>query len=141
MYIDTVIDLVNEKGFDDRMRDEYIGSIRARLDSLIEGTKGVIFNTQLSVDFNDLLDRQVIIELEDIKSSEDKSFLMALIISRLSEALKSRHRTEPKFRHITLIEEAHRLLTRVMPGDSLNRKMGVELFSDLLAEIRKAMQK
>ena len=137
MYIDTVIDLVNEKGFDDRMRDEYIGSIRARLDSLIEGTKGVIFNTQLSVDFNDLLDRQVIIELEDIKSSEDKSFLMALIISRLSEALKSRHRTEPKFRHITLIEEAHRLLTRVMPGDSLNRKMGVELFSDLLAEIRK----
>lgn len=137
MYIDTVVNLVGEKDFDDRMKYEYIGSIRARLDSLIEGTKGVIFNTQLSVDFNDLLDRQVIIELEDIKSSEDKSFLMALIISRLSEALKSRHRTDPEFRHITLVEEAHRLLTRVMPGDSQNRKMGVELFSDLLAEIRK----
>ena len=137
MYIETVVKLVEEKNFDARLRDEYIGSIRARLDSLIEGTKGVIFNTRLSVDFNDLINRQVIIELEDIKSSEDKSFLMALIISRLSEALKARHRTDPGFRHITLVEEAHRLLARCLPGDSQNRKMGVELFSDLLAEIRK----
>ncbi len=137
MYIETVVELVKEKGFDDRLRDEYIGSIRARLDSLTEGAKGVIFNTQLSVDFNDLLDRRVIIELEDVKSSEDKSFLMALILSRLSAALKARHAREANFRHITLVEEAHRLLTKVSPGDSQNRKMGVELFSDLLAEVRK----
>ena len=136
-YIDVVVELVKHKGFDDRLRDEYIGSIRARLDSLINGTKGAIFDTQLSVDFNDLLDRKVIIELEDVKSSEDKSFMMALIISRLAETIKARHRRDPGFIHVTLIEEAHRLLTRVMPGDSQNRKMGVELFSDLLAEIRK----
>ncbi|WP_406546635.1 helicase HerA domain-containing protein [Succinimonas sp.] len=137
MYIETVVELVKEKGFDDRLRDEYIGSIRARLDSLTEGAKGVIFNTQLSVDFDDLLDRRVIIELEDVKSSEDKSFLMALILSRLSAALKARHARDANFRHITLVEEAHRLLAKVSAGDSQNRKMGVELFSDLLAEVRK----
>ncbi len=136
-YIEEVVKLVKSKGFDDRLRDEYIGSIRARLDSLTNGTKGAIFDTQLSVDFNDLLDRKVIIELEDVKSSEDKSFMMALIIGRLAETIKARHRRDPNFMHITLIEEAHRLLARVMPGDSQNRKMGVELFSDLLAEIRK----
>ena len=41
------------------------------------------------------------------------------------------------FRHITLIEEAHRLLSRYMPGDNRNRKQGVEVFSDMIAEVRK----
>ena len=44
---------------------------------------------------------------------------------------------EEKFQHITLIEEAHRLLSKYMPGDSMNKKQGVEVFSDMLAEVRK----
>ena len=47
------------------------------------------------------------------------------------------HRENPAFRHITLIEEAHRLLSRYVPGDSMNKKQGVEVFSDMLAEVRK----
>lgn len=136
-YIKTVIELVNEKGFDARLRDEYIGSIRARIESLTEGAKGRIFDTQLSIDFEDLLDRNVIFELEDVKAPEDKSFIMSLILSRLTAALKARHRKDPNFKHITLVEEAHRLLSRIAPGANDSKKMGVEMFTDLLAEIRK----
>lgn len=136
-YIDIVLSLVDEKGFDERLRDEYKGSIRARLDSLRAGAKGLMLDTPLSVDFMELLDRQVILELEGLKSGEDKSFLMGLVLGRMVEALKIRHARDADFRHITLVEEAHRLLTRPMPGDSPNRKLGVETFSDLLAEVRK----
>lgn len=136
-YIDIVLKLVDEKGFDERLRDEYKGSIRARLDSLRAGAKGLMLDTPLSVDFMELLDRKVILELEGLKSGEDKSFLMGLVLGRMVEALKIRHAERADFRHITLVEEAHRLLTRPSPGDSPNRKLGVETFSDLLAEVRK----
>ena len=136
-YIETVLRLVDQKGFDARLRGEYKGSIRGRLDSLTAGTKGLMLDTHLSVDFNELIDRKVILELEDLKSSEDKSFLMGLVLGRVTEVLKARHRKAPDFRHITLLEEAHRLLTRPQPGDSPNRKLGVETFVDLLAEVRK----
>lgn len=136
-YIDIVLALVDKKGFDDRLRDEYKGSIRARLDSLRAGAKGLMLDTPLSVDFMELIDKKVILELEGLKSGEDKSFLMGLVLGRMSEALKIRHAQDATFRHITLIEEAHRLLTRPQPGDSPNRKLGVETFTDLLAEVRK----
>ena len=36
-----------------------------------------------------------------------------------------------------MVEEAHRLLSRYEPGDSPNKKRGVEVFADMLAEVRK----
>lgn len=45
--------------------------------------------------------------------------------------------SDKHFQHITLVEEAHRLLSRYTPGDSLNKRQGVEVFSDMLAEVRK----
>lgn len=136
-YIDIVVKLVDEKGFDARLGDEYKGSIRARLDSLRAGAKGLMLDTPLSADFMELLDKRVILELEGIKSGEDKSFLIGLVLGRMVEALKIRRARDPDFRHVTLVEEAHRLLARPSPGDSPNRKLGVEIFSDLLAEVRK----
>lgn len=136
-YIDITIGLVDEKGFDERLQNDYKGSIRGRLDSLRAGAKGLMLDTPLSVDFMELIDKKVILELEELKSGEDKSFLMGLVLGRMVEALKARHRENPSFRHITLLEDAHRLLTRPMPGDSPNRKLGVETFTDLLAEVRK----
>ena len=53
------------------------------------------------------------------------------------EAVKHCHSLDKNFRHITLIEEAHRLLSRYLPGDNLNKKQGVEVFTDMLAEVRK----
>ena len=132
-------DVVKAQGFDDRLRDEYIGSIRARLKGLTVGAKGLMLNTPRSVDFVELLDRKVILELEYIKSASEKSLIMGFILSNLSEAIKVKYNKKGKkdINHITLIEEAHRLLSKYMPGDSLNKKQGVEMFSDMLAEVRK----
>ncbi|WP_338844539.1 hypothetical protein V8J88_12925 [Massilia sp. W12] len=87
--------------------------------------------------FDALLDQRVVIELDEIKDEGDKALLMGLIITRLAECMKQRHQANPAFRHLTLIEEAHRLLSRPEPGESGSKKLGVDMFCNLLAEVRK----
>lgn len=137
--LDRKIDkVVDAQGFDDRLRSEYIGSIRARLKGLIVGAKGMMLNTPRSLDFVELLNTKVVLELENIKSASEKSLIMGFILANLSEAIKVKYRESHKpIEHLTLIEEAHRLLSKFMPGDSMNKKQGVEMFSDMLAEVRK----
>ena len=131
--------VVKAQGFDDRLRDEYIGSMRARLKGLTVGAKGQMLNTPRSIDFVELLDKQVVLELEYIKSASEKSLIMGFILANLSEAIRVKYNKNGKksISHLTLIEEAHRLLSKYMPGDSMNKKQGVEMFADMLAEVRK----
>lgn len=129
--------VVNEQGFDDRLKNDYIGSIKARLLGLTSGGKGVLLDTQTSVDFMDLLNHKVVFELENIRSSAEKSLIMGFILINLSEAIREKYQIDGKFQHITLVEESHRLLSKTQAGDNPSKKQSVEMFSDMLAEIRK----
>ncbi|WP_405632166.1 helicase HerA domain-containing protein [Pseudoalteromonas sp. Ld20] len=133
--------IVKEQGFDDRLKQDYIGSIKARLQGLLIGSKGQMLNTPRSINFKDLAQRNVILELEEIRNPSEKSLIMGFVLANLNEAVRSNHEEYrsrgEKFRHITLIEEAHRLLSKFEAGDSSNKKQGVETFSDMLAEVRK----
>lgn len=129
--------VIKSKGMGKEFEEKYRGSLVARLSSLALGTKGRMLNTRRSMNFDQLLDKCVVIELEELKDEQDKALFMGLIITRLAECMKQRHSRDPKFQHLTLIEEAHRLLTRPEPGDGGARKMGVEMFANLLAEVRK----
>jgi hypothetical protein len=140
-FKDAIKKVTEQQGFDDRLKNDYLGSINARIQSLMVGAKGMMLNTPRSVDFSILAERQVVIELEEIKNGEEKSLIMGFIMTNLMQAVKAKHdnwsKTGKKFQHITLVEEAHRLFSRFSPGDSFNKKHGVEVFSDMLAEVRK----
>ena len=131
--------VIEKEGFDERLKGSYIGSVKARLDGLMLGSKGLMLNCRRSIDFDELLDRHVVIELEGIRSGNEKSLIMGFILTNFLEAVRRRyeHNHRQPHRHILLVEEAHRLLSRYTAGDSLNRKHGVETFADMLAEIRK----
>ncbi len=133
--------VVKAQGFDGRLEKNYIGSINARLQGLLVGSKGFMLNTPRSIDFIDLIEKNVILELEEIKSVSEKSLIMGFILINLNEAIKIKYKEYKKkgknFKHITLIEEAHRLLSKYVPGDNPSKKLGVETFSDMLAEVRK----
>lgn len=135
--IEQCKEVVKQQGFDERLHDEYIGSINARLQGLCVGAKGMMLDTANSVDFTDLLDKHVVIELENIKSANEKALIMGFILIKLNEAIKAKYLQQGKIKHLTLVEEAHRLLSKYQPGDAPNKKHGVEMFSDMLAEIRK----
>lgn len=134
-----VENVVKKQGFDERLKNDYLGSIRARLNGLIVGSKGFMLNTKRSINFKQLLNQKVVFELEEIRNGSEKSLVMGFILTHLLEAVKSNfdEQKEHGIKHIILIEEAHRLLSKYQPGDSMNKKQGVEVFTDMLAEIRK----
>ena len=128
---------VTKHNFDDRLKKDYIGSITARLQGLLVGSKGQMLNTRRGIDFRELIEKKVVLEIEEIKNGTEKSLIMGFILTNLCEALKSKFKKDKQFKHITLIEEAHRLLSKYSSGDSLNKKNSVETFADMLAEVRK----
>lgn len=130
-------EIIKSKGMGKEFEEKYQGSLVARLTNLTLGIKGRMLNTRHSINFDALLDKKVVIELEELKDEQDKSLFMGLIISRLAECMKIRHKSDKQFKHLTLIEEAHRLLSKVEQGDAESKKLGVTMFTDLLSEVRK----
>jgi hypothetical protein len=128
--------LIPEQGMGREFEEKYRGSLVSRLTSLTHGVLGEVLDVPQSLDFTALLDRHVVIELEEIKDGEGKALMMALMLGAVSEAIRHRHSKVNTFRHLTLVEEAHRLLSRPEAGDKA-RAMAVESFADLLAEVRK----
>lgn len=128
---------VEKQGFDERLKRDYIGSIKARLQGLLVGSKGIMLNVGRGIDFRELIEKKVVLEIEEIKNGSEKSLIMGFVLTNLCEALKAKYRVNRHFKHITLIEEAHRLLAKFTPGDSPNKKQGIETFTDMLAEVRK----
>lgn len=139
--IEKAESVVEEQGFDVRLKNDYIGSIKARLQGLTVGAKGLMLNTRRSLDFRDLVHKRVILELEEVRSGSEKALIMGFILANLMEAIRAEYEKakscDKEFRHITLVEEAHRLLGKYEPGDSRSKKQGIEMFSDMLAEVRK----
>lgn len=128
--------LIPEQGMGKEFEEKYRGSLVSRLTSLTHGVLGDVLDVPQSLDFHTLLDRHVVIELEEIKDGEGKGLMMALLLGAVGEAVRIRHSREPGYRHLTLVEEAHRLLARPDPGDKA-KAMAVDAFADMLAEVRK----
>jgi DNA helicase HerA-like ATPase len=136
--------VVTEIGYSQRVTDDVLGFIRVRLASLRHGTTGRFLEGGHPIDFGALLARNVVLEIEDVGDDADKAFLMGAVLIRLAEHLRLARRTSPVpeagLRHLTVVEEAHRLLRRAgsgaEPGGGGAAGHAVEMFAGLLAEIR-----
>ena len=133
--------VVEEIGYGDDIKKNVRGFVDVRIGSLRLGTPGRFFEGGHPLDVAALLRRNVVIELEGITNDQDKAFVMGALLIRLYEQLlleeKERfvaERSPNRLRHITVIEEAHRLLRNV-PIDSPSAH-SLELFASLLAEVR-----
>ncbi len=131
-------DVVTRIGYGPEITQNVRGFVDVRLSSLRHGTPGRFFEGGHPLDIPRLLDSNVVFEIEDVGDDRDKAFLMGTVIVRLVEHLRVRARKEENrqvtLRHVTVLEEAHRLLRRV-EGQGVAAH-AVELFAALLAEIR-----
>lgn len=130
-------EVVEEIGYGQEITDNVRGFIGVRLASLRLGTTGRFFEGGHRLDFDRLLANNVVIEIEDVGDDLDKAFLMGAVLIQLVEHLRLRDRsgaTGSGLRHLTVIEEAHRLLRR--PDASGPAAHAVEMFAALLAEVR-----
>ena len=135
--------VLNESDYSDDNKGDYTGSLVTRLKSLTNGINGLIFTTNDATD-EELFDRNVIIDLSRVGSSETKSLIMGLLILKLQE-----HRMEQRelganlndgLKHITVLEEAHNLLKRTSVAQSTEgaNMLGksVEMLANSIAEMR-----
>ncbi len=135
----AAIRMVREVGYSQRITDDVLGFIKVRLSSLRRGTAGRFLEGGHQLDFGRLLRTNAVLEFEDVGDDSDKAFLMGTVLVRLAEHLRMEHKARPsgqvRLRHLTVIEEAGRLLRRPeAPGGAAGR--AVEMFAGLLAEIR-----
>jgi hypothetical protein len=139
---------VNELGYDAKVRDNVLGALRARLESLLMESKGRMLGCQRGIPMRVLLERPTILELQWITDHEESSLILALLLVRLYEHLVAEQRVRGKaagagrpLRHVTLFEEAHRLLSAVPAAGSDPEKgsaaaRSTAVFANMLAEIR-----
>lgn len=151
-YLPTLYDLylkvesiVQSKGYYQEQQMNIQAALKARLASLMVGAKGSMFNCLHSIPDDELWNRPVVIELDNMGDDDEKAFLMGLLVSKLYEYRKATLNPEelvggmPK--HVLVIEEAHRLLANVPETtaglETANVKgKAVSAFVDMLSEIR-----
>src|SRR5580704_1947585 len=127
--------VIEDVGYGPELRADMRGFVDVRLRSLRTGSAGRFFEGGHPADIAALLDRNVVLALEDVANDEDKAFLIGTLIIRLVEHLRLRSKTASAsgLRHVIVLEEAHRLLRAGRDGASAH---AVELFAAMLAEIR-----
>ncbi|MGW0710965.1 ATP-binding protein [Streptomyces sp. NPDC002643] len=134
----TALKVVTDIGYGKEVADNVQGFIKIRLASLRLGTTGRFLEGGRPLDFGELLRRNVVFEIEDVGDDKDKAFLMGTILIRLVEYLRMEQRVTRRLsfplRHLSVFEEAHRLLRRAEEGGASGH--AVEMFAGLLAEIR-----
>ena len=124
----------------------YAGAMRARIDAfsirraqqLTRGFSGSAFLTDRPNDIGRLLDRPVIIELKSLGAGDEQTLMMALLLNAITEHYQSVRGPSPDLVHVTLVEEAHRLLARAAGGkpaqDAQAKEKAAEAFANVLAE-------
>jgi DNA helicase HerA-like ATPase len=139
----AAIRIVAEIGYSQQVADDVLGFVRVRLSSLRLGTAGRFLEGGHQLDFGRLLGTNAVIEIEDVDDDGDQAFLTGAVLIRLAEHLRMAHRADPAvpvapgLRHLTVLEEAHRLLrcpANGAPGGAAAQ--AAEMFGGLLAEVR-----
>jgi hypothetical protein len=137
---DKVEDVVDELGYSPETTMELKSSLRTRLNSLRIGGKGLMLDTRSSISFEELLKRPTVLELETLGDDEEKAFMMGLVLTMMYEYYVSKGFSEDKdLGHVTIIEEAHRLLANTDQKTAFTGDMkgkAVETFTNILSEIR-----
>ena len=83
-----------------------------RVESLTNGLVGQIFNGN-PVDDEILFDKNTIVDLSRVGSTETKALIMGVLVLKLSEYRQSASKgVNLPLHHVTIMEEAHNLLKR-----------------------------
>ena len=136
----NIKEIIDTSEYDAENKGAYKGSLLTRLQALTTGINGTIFVAD-ELTPEELFDKNVIVDLSRVGSSETKALIMGMLVLKLQEhRMAESGRMNSRLRHITILEEAHNLLRRTsteQSPDSANL-MGksVEMLSNAIAEMR-----
>ena len=136
--VDKVIDNCH---YEERIASNMKACLNTRINSLKRGWRGEMLNCACSTGWHDLFDRPCVINLSYVGDDVDKAFLMALILQFLYEYCQAKAElglvdfNSNGCCHLTVIEEAHRVMARC-DNPELPQSKSAMMFSNMLSEIR-----
>jgi hypothetical protein len=128
---------------------DYRGEIRSNIEaasliraqSLVSGPCASAFLTDRALDCAALLAHPTVIELKTLGNGDEQALMIALLLNAITEHYQAQRGASPRLEHVTVIEEAHRLLARPKGGGDQNaaaaKEQAAEAFANVLAENRK----
>lgn len=135
-----IVRVVNESGYSDENKSDYIGALCTRVKSLTNGLYSRIF-TPNEIEPSDLFDKNTVVDLSRIGSTETKALIMGLLVLKMQEyRMSQKTENNAELRHVTVLEEAHTLLKRTSTEQSSETAnllgKSVEMLANSIAEMR-----
>ncbi|HFD39072.1 MAG TPA: ATP-binding protein [Anaerolineae bacterium] len=133
-----VLQVAGQRGYKGETAANVRAAAHGRIGSLLRGSRGLMFDCQRSLSASSLLQRPVILEMNDL-NQEDKALTMMFLLMWLRE-YRELH-PQSRLQHVTVVEEAHNVISNVQSVGSSEaaadtRARAVAAFSDMLAEVR-----
>ena len=117
-----------------------VAAFAVRLRGLLAGVSGRTLDTVESTDLNAVLDRPVVFEMNGVEDPEEKALLGALLLQHVRAKATVRGSVGNRLCHVTVLEEAHRLLPATTEGSvetgQQTRARTVDEFVNAIAELR-----
>lgn len=148
-YLPTLEDLyaqidrvVHSKGYAAEPTANYAAALKARISSLMVGSKGMMLNVRRGFPVENLLGGSAVVQFTGLGDDDEKCFAMGLLFNLLGEyrEVTSREHEPSGLQHVCVVEEAHRLLRQTGSVDNPEvaspRAKAVETFANMLAEMR-----
>jgi len=138
LLVETAEQMTQEYGKEAKGNIRQGSEIRIR--DLLQNA-GNVLNVKEGANWEVILKHPTVMEIGRIGSTEDSSLVMGFLLMSLTSHLVSRQKSKgDKHHHITLIEEAHRLMSAKSAGGSEfignPRAQASEDFANILAEVR-----
>ncbi|MDR1916114.1 MAG: DUF87 domain-containing protein [Synergistaceae bacterium] len=138
--LEQIEKVIEESKYSSDSKGDYSGALCTRVKSLTNGINGMIFCGDDLPD-EEMFDKNVIVDLSRVGSTETKSLIMGLLVIKLQEyRMALAAESNAVLKHVTVLEEAHNLLRRTSTeqsseGANLLGK-SVELLANSIAEMR-----
>lgn len=137
--MNNVLKVIDESEYSEENKGNYKGALVTRLESLTNGINGMIFTNE-DISDADLFDKNVIVDLSRVGSTETKSLIMGILVMKLQEYRMTSGKLNAALSHITVLEEAHNLLKRTSTEQSTETAnligKSVEMLANSIAEMR-----
>ena len=131
--------VIGKSEYSDENKGNYKGALVTRLKSLTNGINGMIF-TEEELPNDALFDKNVIVDLSRVGSTETKALIMGILVMKLQEYRQTGGEMNADLRHVTVLEEAHNLLKRTSTEQASETAnllgKSVEMLANAIAEMR-----
>lgn len=136
------------RGYEKRVTDSFVAALETRFKYLTRGKRGKILNEPVSTPSDTLFNRNCVVNLSKIPSAKDQALIMSMLLLSLYEYRESAYTYDADYRrraqngeliHLTVIEEAHNVLSRPAPameGSGNAQQATADLFSKIICEVR-----